>query len=85
MFSSVPFGPINNIQQAFNYTRATARGVVVAVEVEVKITLHSSLRLLSLPLASTRWKDQAGSSGVHLQREKDAGEQTLAMGFSAYR
>ena len=83
MVSSVPFGPINNIQQTFNHPQAVARDVVV--EVEVKITVRFSFRLLILPLASARWKDQAGSSGCHLQREKDASEQTPAMAFSTYR
>jgi crotonobetainyl-CoA:carnitine CoA-transferase CaiB-like acyl-CoA transferase len=84
MVSSVPFGPINNIQQTFNHPQAVARGVVV--EVEVKITVRSSFRhFLSFALASARWKDQAGSSGGHLQWEKDASEQTPAMAFSAYR
>jgi crotonobetainyl-CoA:carnitine CoA-transferase CaiB-like acyl-CoA transferase len=45
MVSSVPFGPINNIQQTFNHPQAIARGVVV--EVEVNITVHSSFRLLT--------------------------------------
>jgi crotonobetainyl-CoA:carnitine CoA-transferase CaiB-like acyl-CoA transferase len=44
MVSSVPFGPINNIQQTFNHPQAVARGVVV--EVEVKITARFLLRLL---------------------------------------
>ena len=79
----MPFGPINNVQQTFNHPQAVARGVVV--EVEVKITVRFSLRLLSFALASARRKDQAGSSGGHLQREKDAGEQAPAMAFSAYR
>ena len=45
MVSSVPFGPINNIQQTFNHPQAVARDVVV--EVEVKITVRFSFRLLS--------------------------------------
>ncbi len=83
MVSSVPFGPINNIQQTFNHPQAVARGMVV--EVEVKITVRSHYVFLALPLASARRKNQAGSSGRHLQRGKDAGEQTPALAFSAYR
>ncbi len=39
---------------------------------------------LVLPLAPARRDDQVSGSGGYLQREKDAGEQTPAMAFSAY-
>ncbi len=51
MASSVPFGPINNIQQTFNHPQAVARGVVV--EVEVKITVRFLPHVLSFA-SSTR-------------------------------
>ena len=39
MVSSVPFGPINNIQQTFNHPQVVAQGVVVEVEVEITVRL----------------------------------------------
>jgi crotonobetainyl-CoA:carnitine CoA-transferase CaiB-like acyl-CoA transferase len=50
MASSVPFGPINNIEQTFKHPQAVARGVVV--EVQVKITARLLLHLLNSALST---------------------------------
>jgi hypothetical protein len=77
-----PFGPIDNTQQTFNHPQAVARGLVV--EVEVKIIIRFLYVFSVLPLASARRKIQAGSTGGHLQRVKDAGEQIPSMASSAH-
>jgi succinate---hydroxymethylglutarate CoA-transferase len=43
---SIPFGPINNIQQTFEHPQAVARGTVV--EVEVTVTTSSQQMLDSI-------------------------------------
>jgi len=79
---SVPFGPINNIEQTFKHPQAVARGVIA--EVQVVITIHFLLQPLSLHLAPARWKDQACGSRSHIQREEDASEQAPTVAFPAY-
>ena len=50
MASSVPFGPINNIEQTFKHPQAVARGVVV--EVQVKVIARLLLHLLNSVLST---------------------------------
>jgi crotonobetainyl-CoA:carnitine CoA-transferase CaiB-like acyl-CoA transferase len=69
--SSVPFGPINNIQQTFDHPQAVARGVVV--EVEVRIPASLLIPLLNFA-PSTRalerlswWGQLSGTTGERCQ------------------
>jgi succinate--hydroxymethylglutarate CoA-transferase len=47
MGASVPYGPINNIQQTFEHPQAIARGVVV--EIEVRTPVYVIIPPLSSP------------------------------------
>ena len=45
---SVPYGPINNIQETFEHPQAIARGVIVEIEVRTPVYIIT-LPLISFP------------------------------------
>lgn len=65
---SVPFGPINNIQQTFNHPQAIARGVIAEVQVVIALRILIVQLLISVPSTpalerSSSWAPQSHTMG----------------------
>jgi len=62
---SVPFGPINNLQQTFDHPQAIARGVAVEVKVSAPQFRHLPVHLTfhGVQKARTRRDNQIGRAG----------------------
>lgn len=71
--SSVPFGPINNIEQTFEHPQAKARNLVVEVEVCSLGSDKSAIIFYEYHffIASSCWPHQNGWPSSFLQWKKD--------------
>ena len=83
---SVPFGPINNIQQTFAHPQVAARQMVTEVEASYDPPFYDKVEGLTCtrPVAPSSGEDQARVTGGDIQREEDARSKTTPLSVPAH-